>query len=398
MSTASAAASGKPPVVTRALATALWVLFVIGSVVNIVMESRSHHSVLDPVAIPFTAFPTIGWLLAYRRPRNALGWLFLGIGILASFGAAGQALVELALYRGWEPHGIVMVAAWVQLWFWYPLLIMATGYTMLLFPNGLPSRRWRWLLVALTAFLGVITVMAALAPTVEFGKANPSNPIGLHSDAKDIENTLIFRVSTVAMLLLMLASVGSLAIRFHRSRGVERAQLKWFFLGASAVAATLALAIAWPAYNNSIADDVMFPIALACLPISCGLAVLRYRLYDIDRIVSRTVSYALVSAVLIGLYVGCVALTTSVLSFGSSFGVAASTLAAAAAFQPVRRRVQRVVDRRFDRAAYDAEQTVEAFSTRLRDAVAVDTVRDDLLATVTRAVAPTTAWLWVMPA
>jgi len=149
-------------------------------------------------------------------------------------------------------------------------------------------------------------------------------------------------------------------------------------------------------FNNSWVNDALAPFAFMATPVSCGFAILRYRLYDIDSIVSRAVSYLVVTGVVVGFYVGVVALVETVLGFSSSIAVAASTLGAAAAFQPVRRRVQRAVDHRFDRAAYDARRTVERFSAAMRDKADVDAVRDDLLTTVTFAVAPASASVWVM--
>jgi hypothetical protein len=387
--------ANRPDAAARAAATSLWLFYVLGAAGTLVLRAEAHAAVWQGFIVPFTMFAAVGWAVAVRRPRAPLGWLFLGIAFLTTVGILGDAVVSLAVHRGWGCHGIVMFAAWTQLWFWYPLVVLATGHTMLLFPNGLPSRRWRPVLMVLTASVAVITVMAALSPDVQFGQRMLSNPIGIHSSVKDIEKTTVFSGLTVVMMACIVASIASLGLRFRRSRGVERAQLKWFLLGAAAVGTVFAATLV-PAFNNSAADDVLFPVALTLLPLSCGLAVLRYRLYDIDRIVSRTVSYGVVTGTIVAVYVGVVALVEDLLGFSSGVAVAASTLIAAAAFQPLRRRVQRRVDRRFDRAAYDARRTVDGFSGRLRDEVDVDAVRTDLLATVSSAVAPTAASLWLV--
>jgi hypothetical protein len=381
-----------------ALATAMWAFYICGWIATLALRVAAHVAAWDSLMIAFTAFATVGWLVAVKSPRTPIGWLFLGIGVMTALGVVTDGVVQLALSRGWSCTGFVMFSAWVQLWFWYSLLVMSTAMTMLLFPAGLPSRRWRPVLVLLVAAALMMTVMAALSPEVDFGKAKLPNPIGVASNVKKAEDTAVFQVAGVILGLCIVASLVSLAVRFRRSSGIERAQLKWFFLGASALGVNILLDVFIPTLGNSWVGGAIFPITLACLPLSCGLAILRYRLYDIDRIVSRAVSYAVVTGLLVGGYVGCVALTTTLLSVGNGVGVAASTLAAAAAFQPLRRWVQRRVDRRFDRAAYDARRTVERFSAALRDEVDVDAVRDDLLTTVSLSVAPSSVSVWLVRA
>jgi hypothetical protein len=243
--------------------------------------------------------------------------------------------------------------------------------------------------------LTAMIVTAALSPQLDVGKREIANPIGVASLPKNIESTPVFSAAGFVIVICLLLAVTSLGIRFRRAQGIERAQLKWFFLGATFLGAFVIASLVSKPFNHSAANSVLAPIALTAMPVSCGLAILRYRLYDIDRVVSRTVSYFLVTGVIIGGYIGVVALVESVLGFSSSVAVAASTLAAAAAFQPLRVRVQRVVDRRFDRAAYDARRTVDAFSNRLRVEVDAGAIRDDLLTTVSSAIAPATASLWV---
>jgi len=376
-------------------ATASWLFYAAGMTATLALRAAAHVGVWQAFFIPFTAFATVGWLIAVRRPGAPLGWLFLGIGVVTSAGVLTDGVVQLALHRGWAAHGIVTFSAWLQMWYWYPLLVMSTAYTLLLFPNGLPSRRWRPVMWLLTLGLVTMVVTAALAPTLDFGKAKIPNPIGISSNWKDVEKSPPFNVAGMVLVVCLFASVVSLGIRFRRSRGLERAQLKWFFLGAAVLGAFVITSLLWPSFNNSRANDALAPLVMTAMPVACGLAILRYRLYDIDRIVSRAVSYLVVTGAIVGCYVGMVALVESVLGFSSSVTVAASTLAAAAAFQPLRRRVQQTADRRFDRAAYDARRTVEVFSNRLRDQVDVDAVRAELLATVSTAVAPTSASLWV---
>jgi multisubunit Na+/H+ antiporter MnhB subunit len=207
-------------------------------------------------------------------------------------------------------------------------------------------------------------------------------------------------VGGTAALVVATSGVIALVLRFRRSTGDEHQQVKWIVAaGVTAVVAVVAnnLAQTWLHIPTQV-GSVVWGLAVAAVPVATTAAILRYRLYDIDRVVSRSVTYALVTGVIVAFYVGVVALVETGLGFSSSVAVAASTLAAAAAFQPLRRRVQRGVDRRFDRAAYDARRTVDRFSSRLRDEVDVDTVRDDLLSTVSDAIAPTSVSVWLVSA
>ena len=384
---------------TRVLASALLALFVGGVIASGALRFYAHSGLEDAVLIPFAAFAFVGWLVAFRRPSNPVGWVFLLVGALTGMGAWTEPLINLALDRGWHFHGVLLFAAWYQIWYWYPLLFLSTAYTVLLFPNGLPSRRWRPLLVVMTLGLSVITIASALQPTITVGDKPDSvdvpNPIGVGHYKGDIESSPLFAVGGFVLAACMVAAVVSLVVRFRRSRGIVRAQLKWYALSGAGLVGQMLLSIFVHPYERSSVSGAVFVIVLTAVPVACGLAIFRYRLYDIDRIVSRTVSYAVVTGLIVAMYVGVVALVDGVLGSSSTVAVAASTLAAAAAFQPLRKRVQRTVDRRFDRAAYDARRTVERFSSALRDEVDVDAVRDDLLTTVTFAVAPTSVSIWL---
>ena len=194
------------------------------------------------------------------------------------------------------------------------------------------------------------------------------------------------------------AAIGRQALGYRGASGIRRQQLKWFGAG-SATSIACVLLLGGGAVTNSASSVVWFLIiaGLMAMPVSMGVAILRYRLYEIDRLVSRTLSYAILTALLVGTFVGLVALSTEVLPFSSPEGVAASTLTAAALFNPLRKRIQRIVDRRFNRSRYDAEATVAAFSARLRDAVEIDAIRADLLDAVHRAVQPSHASVWISP-
>ncbi|HET7312136.1 MAG TPA: histidine kinase N-terminal 7TM domain-containing protein [Mycobacteriales bacterium] len=398
MSTAAGGAGPRASRRLQLLATAMFAFYAVGMATTMALRVAAHEHVWDTLFITFLTFSLVGWLIAMRSPRTVIGWLFLSVGVLTAFGVMTEALVALALHRGWAAHGVVLFSAWVQMWYWYPLLLMATVYTLLLFPSGLPSRRWRPVLWALTIALAAMTVTAALSPAIDFGKGKVPNPIGLSSDWKDVETSPVFNVSGFVLMACVVATVVSLGVRFRRSRGIERAQMKWFFLGAAFLAVDMIVSLLSKSFNNSWVNEALAPFAFMAMPVSCGFAILRYRLYDIDRIVSRAVSYLVVTGLVVAFYVGVIALVETGLGFSSSVAVAATTLAAAAVFQPLRRRVQSAVDHRFDRAAYDARRTVERFSAAMRDKVDVDAVRDDLLSTATLAVAPAFASLWVVGA
>ena len=189
-----------------------------------------------------------------------------------------------------------------------------------------------------------------------------------------------------------LAALVSLAFRYRRAGTVERAQLKWLVYAAAVIVVAVLAQI--PIASTNLQNAISIG-AVALVPVAIGIAVLRYRLYDIDRVISRTVAYAIVTGLLVGIYAGLVLLATQVLGIHASVAVAAATLAAAALFSPVRRRVQRAVDRRFNRARYDADQTVAVFAARLKDAVDLDAVRDDLAGVVHQALEPAHVSLWI---
>jgi hypothetical protein len=290
------------------------------------------------------------------------------------------------------------LAKWLG-WIWLLGLGLCV-FVVLLFPSGnLPSRRWRPVAWAAGAGLAGWVLGNAFAPTIFTGSRSEPNPVGVTGPAGDIFKIMAFG----GMLLIAatgLAAVLSLAFRYRRARTAERAQLKWLvYAGVLIVAALLVSALATrimgPGHAASNLENAMTSGAIALVPVAIGIAVLRYRLYDIDRVLSRTVAYAVVTGLLVGVYAGLVLLATQVLGVHTPVAVAASTLAAAALFNPVRWRVQKAVDRRFNRARYDADQTVAAFAARLKDAVDLDSVRDDLANVVHQALEPAHVSLWI---
>jgi hypothetical protein len=345
--------------------------------------------------LAFSAYAMVGAVVASRRPRNPIGWVFLSVGVLTAIGSVGETYAEAAFSRPGPLSPAALLAAWTQTWFWYPLLVTATFVPLLLFPSGLPSRRWRPVLWLLMVSVTSVTVLSALSSTLEAAGRTVPNPIGLSSmTATDIEESLLFQLFGILLTALMAASVVSLILRFRRSRGAERQQLKWFVYSAVLVGLSLVASITIPAYERSPLAGLVFGFAIWLIPISCGIAIMRYRLYDIDRIINRTIVYGVLTVLLAGVYVGTV-VGLGTLVGESTLLVAASTLLVAALFRPARRRVQDVIDRRFYRSKYDAARTLEAFTARLREEVDLDSLTGDLVEVVRDTMHPTRASLWL---
>jgi hypothetical protein len=335
----------------------------------------------------------LGFVLAWRRPCNPLGWMFLVAAVLSALSedASFYTVADYRLHHGGLPLGWVAVLAQPG---WAPTIVLF-GLAVLLFPDGaLPSPRWR---PVLWVYLAVAGLWMASAEAVSVGavaghhvRVDPSGnlleldsttgPYGWFGVVEDV----FFPVLAACWL----ASLAAQAASYRRSSGERRQQLKWLLTGGVVGGIGLVLGL------SGLGDLVGTALGLA-LPASMGVAIFKYRLYDIDRIISRTLAYAIVTGLLVGVYAGLVLLATQVLRFHSTVAVAAATLAAAALFNPVRRRVQRVVDRRFNRARYDADQMVAAFAARLKGAVDLDSVRDDLAGVVQQTLEPAHLSVWV---
>jgi len=330
------------------------------------------------------AIPVMGFVLASRRPQNRIGWLALAAGLtlgLRSFADQYEQRALVAAPGSW-PAG--PAALWVSEWIWLISLALA-AFLFLLFPTGrLRSRRWRpaaWFVGAVFA-LSTAAVMAGAAQEW----AHPSASFG------QLVSPPTLAAMVIGFLAALVVSGSAIVVRFARSTGEERLQLKWFAAAAVLVVVTFIALIL--TNSNSVAAVILNNLALLSLDVAIAIAVLKYRLFEIDRIISRTLAYTIVTGLLVGLYAGLVLLATEVLSFSSSVAVAASTLAAAALFSPLRRRVQRAVDRRFNRARYDAHEMVAAFAVRLKDTVDPDDVQADLANVVQRALEPAHVSLW----
>jgi hypothetical protein len=333
------------------------------------------------------AVPVAGFVLASRRPENRIGWLFLVAGLaLGLSGFSNQyALRALVAARGSLPAGLAL--AWLSSWIGV-IQIAMLAFLFLLFPTGrLRSRRWRraaWFAGGAFALSTVCALVIASSQWAQpFASSGPGSSAGL---------VPLFSVMVAFLISAgLVVSVVAVVVRFAKSSGEERLQLKW------CAAAALVLVVVFVAsiWLNSAVVNVLQSVAFLCLWTAIATAVLKYRLYEIDRIISRTLAYAIVTGLLVGLYAGLVLLATHVLSLHSTVAVAAATLAAAALFSPLRRRVQQVVDRRFNRARYDADTTVALFAAHLKDAVDLDSVRDDLAGVVQRALEPDHVSVWI---
>ncbi len=339
----------------------------------------------------------VGGVLAIRRPANAIGLVLLGAGLLAAvtFGAGYYANLDDLMGQGRLPF--VVPVAWIGTWTFAPAIALMVVFLPMLFPTGqLPGPRWRILagVVILTLFFG--TLQTATAP----GPLNNAdwivNPVSLPAPLSDWI-AAFHTIQRTFVPLVFLIAVASVIARFRASRGIERQQLKWFLFVVSIAAVSLGLSFVF-AGPVSDAAWIVGLLAVGCLPLAIAVAILRYRLYEIDRIVSRTVSYAAVTAVLVVVFtivnLGLEALLASVTQ-ASTLAVAASTLVVFALFQPLRRRVQAGVDHRFNRDRYEADRIAAAFADRLRDQVDPERLRLELDRVLAQTIAPATSYLWL---
>jgi hypothetical protein len=397
------------------LAVALAVVTVILGAVIAPLSVLTH----DPqvgwfINIPWIAialvFAGVGLVVALKQPHNVIGWLLLASGALLILASDTNAylVLDYRLYRGHLPLGLLVVflnsCASEVAFLLLPLPI-------LIFPEGrLPSPRWRWLLWSYELLAGT-AVALTLVVTAMAGNGQPIriNLAGIPVSLNHLVGlpALLNSASTILVLpaaLFWLIWVGRLVFSYRRARGEYRLQLRWLLGGAATTTISALVIVAVSSLQTSTASvtvkDVvgfLLAVGLAALPLGMGVGILKYRLYDIDRLISRTLSYAIVTGLLIGVYIGLVTLATRILPFSSPIGVAASTLVAVALFNPLRRRVQRLVDRRFNRAGYDAEAMVSTFARRVRDDIDLEVVSSEFVRAVQTSVEPSQVSLWLRP-
>jgi hypothetical protein len=386
-------------VVTRAVIVASAVLVIVA--VAIVPLAYASHELVD-AAYPIMfapAFGAVGAVIALRQPRNLVGWILVAIALLVGGSFDVEAYADLVYRLGYHglPFGRLAV---ILAPCWYPGLIMLP-LAVLLFPDGrLPSRRWRPVVAVYgVAGAAMIVAVAGLDAPALLGRhmrVDSSGDLYAIDHPRGWEASVI-DVALPVFVVFLLACVIGQVLAFRHSTGVARQQRKALLGGVAVCVGGLLCSLGLGSINGHfwyVVSNAAF-LAIVGLPIGIGVGILRYRLYEIDRLVSRTVSYAVLTATLAGVFLGTVVLVGDVLPFSSPVAVAASTLAAAALFNPLRRRTQHVVDRRFNRARYDAEATVQAFTAHLRGAIDLDTVQAGLVDAVNRAVEPVSVSVWI---
>jgi hypothetical protein len=350
-----------------------------------------------PSAADFVAFAVVGAVVAWHRPRNPIGWLMLVLAASLMF-YIDCGLYNLLNYR--LGHHLPFAPVALLLYHVSEPVLGLIPLIILLFPDGrLPSPRWRWVvggyLTLAVADMIVQAQMTVYALTHHRTQVDASGQLLLSNHSA---YTAFFAPAGLIFFTFWALAVGYQVVSWRRAAGERRQQLNWLMAGGGAALVSFAVGVVVAAHDGIwlVVGDVLV-IGVAALPAGMGVAILKYRLYEIDRIISRTLAYAIVTGLLVGVYAGLVLLTTQVFQVHTPVAVAASTLAAAALFNPVRRRVQRAVDRRFNRARYDADQTVAAFAARLKDAVDLDSVRGDLAGVVHQALEPAHVSVWISP-
>jgi hypothetical protein len=342
-------------------------------------------------------FATVGLVLTLRRPANPIGWLYAAAGLVWTFYIPWDPWVDQLLRSGRPLPPAARLAALAGDSLWAVGITLAITLPLLLLPDGrLRSPRWRPVAIAAIAGTAASVVGWSLAPDPMTQTLRPvAKPFPLHGVAGVVAETVNW-IGWGVLFACVPAAAACVVLRFRTSRGVERQQLRWVVAGA-AVAGAAPLVLLPLGLAGLVPEDVFAIPLLLSVPLAIAVAVLRYRLWDLDRLVSRTVTYALVTALLVVPYLLILPAATGLAGSSGSLAVAAATLAAAALFQPLRRRVQDLVDRRFNRRRYDAARTVEGFAVRLRDQVDLGALHAELLAVVDQTMQPTQASLWLRP-
>ena len=384
----------------RAVAWLTVILYVAGMAALVLLERRLDSHGEDPVEGMmlfggFGMFAVVGALLVAKRPSNFIGWI-LSAASLVVVVAAGETYAAYVMTTNGRPDWLAVAGVWANSWYWFMFIALAFIFLPLYFPDGrLPSRRW--LPVAGISGLGalIMVVLGMLGDTLRGQNVGYriENPIGIEGLAP-VEQLPLFGVLSVPLVIGCVGAVASVVVRFRRSHGVERQQMKWFLYAAVPI-------VTFPVtdYLPGIISDLVFGWILIGLPAAIGVAVLRYRLYDIDVVINRTLVYGSLTVSLALVYVGSVvALRGLVFGFtgqSSQLVIVASTLTIAALFSPLRRRIQDFVDRRFYRKKYDAARTLAGFSATLRDETDLDALGDRLVGVARDTMQPAHASLWL---
>jgi len=386
---------------SRVIAWATVPVFMVGMGSAIWMEYRLGLPIIYRdvmLAIGFGAFALVGSVLVAKRPGNPVSWIMLAIGLMAGIFPTAETYAAYVMTTRGAPNTLAVLGAWFNDIYWAPLAALAFIYLPLLFPNGrLPSRRW--LPVAVIPGIATVglVVLAVFRETLIGQNINYriDNPIGIKGLPAD-ESHPFYILLLILTGVGVLGAVASVFVRFRRSEGAERQQLKMFLY----TTAFLPI-LAFPSPPPPV-GDLLFGLIMIALPTAIGVAVLRYRLYDIDIIIRRTLVYGALTATLAFVYFGSVLVLQEIIQAITGQGqspvaTVISTLGIAALFTPLRRRIQRDIDRRFYRRKYDAQRTLEAFATKARDEVELEQLTAYLLSVVRETMQPENVSLWIRP-
>jgi hypothetical protein len=388
--------NGREPRVGLAGVVALGGLLVVGTFV----------ATADPFTLVFyLSYAAVGAYLLLRRPRNVIGWLLVGIGFGFIATTTSPDLDTAALLRG-DATLRDTFTTWVNGWGGWASYVALLALTIVVPGGRLPQGRGRGVAIILLAVGVAVVVLSAVAPTTSVNTDGVTtiyvpNPVSVLPDLPFWSVLHVAEWSGLVIVSALAIGVVQMVLRYRASSGIERQQLRWLVAAVAFVlAAVMTGLVSLAIFGDAIGGAAWIPaiIAYPAIPLAIGVAVMRYRLFEIDRIISRTVSWAAISGILVAVFAGGLVAMQAVLASitqGQTLAVAGSTLAAFALFQPVRRRVQNTVDRRFDRARYDAQRTIELFAARLRGDIDLSTVSAEILGTATAAVRPSKASVWI---
>jgi MFS family permease len=366
----------------------------------------------DPMLIPIIVqgvlvvlYGTLGALIASRRPRNPIGWIFCAMAAALGLLSAAYGYADYALYAADDTLPGAKLTAWLTNWLFMAPVFIAPCFLFLLFPDGRPaSPQWRPVVWAVAVVATVAIFATALGPGRLDAHPSVENPLGLAEPFGEIAR-VVKVVTDVAAIPVFLVSLASVVVRLRRSRGRERLQVKWVAYAAVLTTANFATSfLVGLLPGGQTAADIFFLIGVAGftgIPVAAGIAILRYRLYEIDILINRTLVYGSLTVMLVAVYAGSIVILQGVLRAltgqESQLAIVASTLAVAALFAPLRRRVQSFIDRRFYRRKYDARKTLEAFSAKLRDETDLDALNGELVTVVRETMQPAHVSLWLRP-
>lgn len=353
---------------------------------------------LDAASLAMMVWAPVGALLAWRLPHNQLGWLLLGVGLLASLMALASATLPEQSVSAAEVTPAAVLAGWVLSWAWYPLMASSAVLTPMLFPDGWLTPSWRRLGRGLAGFTVLFTVALSTVPSFELGRSGITvrNPVYSGPTLPEPLGDAIYLVGLLVLVSGIVTALASVVVRYRRGDQVQRLQVRWFLAAVVAVVAATTVELVL-ADSYDVVTSALIGVSLAIIPLAVGIAVSRHGLYEIDRLISRSVSYLLVTAAVVATYAGVVTSVSRLLPLSSSVGVAAATLASAAIFRPALRRARTIVDSRFDRERYNAQHTVEALADRLRDEVNPDTAAVSLVVAIEETLQPVSVRIWTRP-